>query len=122
VLGGLTAIESAVEIVVFKLVCEPVRNEANAARRGRDALAVLGCGRRTSPLAVALLEMRAASWLRVGSRAALAPPLLRVFAVVVDEDEGAAAGFGTSVVTELGAVSGASVIVVDERGRALFGV
>jgi len=71
VLGGLTAIES---VVVVKLVCEPVRNDANAAKRGRDALVmVLGSGG-TSPLAVALLEMRAASWFRVGGRRAPLPP------------------------------------------------
>ena len=60
VLGGLTAIESVFEFVVFTLVVEPVRNDANAAKRGLDALAMLGSGA-TSPLAVALLEMRAAS-------------------------------------------------------------
>ena len=60
VLGGLTAIESVFEFVVFTLVCDPVRKDAKAAKRGRDALAMLGCGA-TSPFAVALLVMRAAS-------------------------------------------------------------
>jgi hypothetical protein len=60
VLEGLTAIESEFEFVVFTLVCDPVRKDANAAKRGRDALAMLGCGA-TSPFAVALLVMRAAS-------------------------------------------------------------
>jgi len=61
VLGGLTAMESAVEIAVLKLVCDPVLSAPNAARRGRGTdVCVLGCVR-VSPLAEALLVMRAAN-------------------------------------------------------------
>jgi hypothetical protein len=60
VLGGFATIESVVDTVVFKLVCEPIRKEAKAANRGRGAEVVLGWGG-ASPLAAALLEMRAAS-------------------------------------------------------------
>lgn len=98
-LGGLTAIESAFELLVVRLDCEPVRREANAARRGREALLASWSG--VSPLAVALLDMRAASWFRVGRRT---PLVLAGF--LGGLDEGAGRDSGASVIVDQSRASG----------------
>jgi len=97
VLGGLTAIESVVDTVVFRLVCEPMRKEAKAASRGRGGaeevvVVLLGGWGGASPLAAALLEMRAASWFKVGGR------LLLVFFGADEGLEDDISGVGSDIV------------------------
>lgn len=67
VVGGLTAIESAVEALVEREVFEPVRR-AKAARRGRGADVVAVEDVVLDVLFGALMLIRAASWLREGRR------------------------------------------------------